>query len=229
MSSPSLADASFQTQVSAAKQGDVQAIEALITGDGPLRRMYRSMIRKLDPEKIAARWEPRPELGGANEAEAAAHLGILEALQRFEPSMGVSFTTFAHPFIKGAVIQALYGKRYTLHGEALRPSTVQFDAPGAEDDCGQAAEADLLASDPSYGTESGYLQLVLSEEWAEVRSFVDGLPVNQREIANLHFFRGRSAVEIAAERGVSRQAVSKSLNTAFARGREQLADVAVAA
>lgn len=215
----------------AAKAGDLKALEALITEDGPLRRMYRGLIRKLDPEKRADRWEPAPCHGMPNEAEAAAHLGVIEALRRYDPRRGVSFTTFAYPFIKRAILDALYGKTYQKAGQPVRLAMVAFEVPCAEEDERgmPGTEAELLASDPAYGAELGFFRLVKNDQQAEVRAFLAGLPQVQQEITRLHYFDELAPTDIATKRGTSRQAVSKTLTTVATRGREVLEPLAVAA
>ncbi len=223
--------ASTETLVRAAKRGDMHAIETLITGDGPLRWMVQSIKRKADPEKVAERWEPMPEKGKPDEAEAAARLGILDALDRFDPELGVAFTTFAYPFIKGAVLAAIYHK--VRRTSDAQPSPILVDlglgVTSDEPDTSPGFEALMLQHDPGYGEERGYLKLMVHEERAAVRRFVDGLPDTQRTIIREIYFDGRSQKDLAADRGVSPQAISKTLNQALARGRECLDPISVAA
>src|SRR3954451_23059263 len=99
---------SQQSLIRAAKSGDQQAIETLIMGPGPVRGLISALKRECDPGRIAQRWEPVPEAGKPDEADAAAHEAILLALRAFDPDRGVAFTTFARTYVKGAILRAIY-------------------------------------------------------------------------------------------------------------------------
>src|SRR4051812_1459112 len=95
--SPTPHRASLDAFVRAAKRADHNATEQLLTQPVGLRELAASIIRKAGPE--------RQQLV---EAHAAANLGILQALQAFDPDRGVAFTTFAFDHIRGVVLHALY-------------------------------------------------------------------------------------------------------------------------
>ena len=230
MSSQLGSGASVEALLRAAK-GDTHAVEALITGDGPLRWMIQAIKRKADPDRLAASWEPMPEKGKPDEAEAAARLGVLEALDRFDPERGIAFTTFAYPFIKGAVLKALYPKVRRRGDERPPVHLVDLDlgATGDEPATSPGFEALMLKNDPTYGHEPGYLRLIVSEEHAEVRRFVDELPERQRVVVRGLYFEGRSRQDLAEAQGVSPQAISKLHTKALARGRDCLGAIGVAA
>jgi RNA polymerase sigma factor (sigma-70 family) len=225
-----LSDASIETLVRAAKSGDLRAVEQLVLGDGPLRRVVEGIKRDAILGKRHRRTQNTPDEHKLEEAEAAARLGILEALKRFDPARGASFTTFAYNFIKGEVLSALYAK--VRRSDDQRP-VVQL-VPLMSDESAEPAahprfESDLLKNDPGYGAESGYGQLIKLEEYLAVRRFVETLPDSQRVIVGEVYFEGRSHKDLAIERGVSPQAISKTVGKALARGRASLDPTQVAA
>jgi RNA polymerase sigma factor (sigma-70 family) len=224
-------EASVATLVRAAKRGEVRAIQLLVLGDGPLRRMVEAIKRDADPERIALRWEPMPVKGKPDEAEAAARLAILEALERFEPSRGVAFTTFAYAYVKGAVLKALYPKvrRAGDRQPVVQLLDLELGIPEKEIGPTPAFERMMLDRDPGYGTDPGFDRLVKLESYRELRRHVTALPSNQQAIVHRAFFAGRTQHDVATERGISRQAVSKSLNKALARLREDLDEAGLAA
>lgn len=214
MTSPPLHRASFEDLVRAAKGGNHAAIEQLLTQPGRLRNLVASIVRKADPE--------RRQL---DEAYAAANLGILQALQAFDPERGVAFTTFAFDYIRGAVLRALYPVVRRHGDDRPMPWLVEFREEGDDETGAVATEVLLLDRDSDYGREHGFRRILRRERNMRVRQFVDSLPSNQREIVHELFFEQRSQDEIAATRGVSQQAVSKALNKALSRGRVALADL----
>jgi RNA polymerase sigma factor (sigma-70 family) len=207
--------------VLAAKRGDRLATETLVLTHPPVRGVVEKIKKDCDPKRIARGWEPMPERGAPDESEAAARLAVLDALDRYDPDRGVAFTTFAYPSIKGAVLRAIYPtvrRASAPNGSIARLVGLDQTADDRAPDLG--FEAQLLGRDPEYGQEAGFGRLVVADGHAAVRTFVSGLPVKQQEVVREIYWEGRSAADIAAERGVSRQAVSKLLNKALARGRE---------
>jgi len=201
--------------VHAARLGNRTAIEYLLLEHMPLQRIVKSLARSLDPRSLAG-----------DELIAAARLGIVEALRRFDPGQGVGFRTYAYYFIRGEMIRALYSQglqREWNRGRPLPklvPLSAESDGEGAE----KTFEAELLARDSSVGTDPGYSKVdkALSEE--AIRGFVAALPTNQREIVRDVFWNEMSHAEAARSRGVSRPAISQALQRAFKRGRRDLAD-----
>ena len=222
--------ASIATLVRAAKRGDQCAVEALVTGDNPLRWMVQSIKRKADPSRLAQGWEPVPAPGKPDEGEAAARLAILEALERFDPDRGVAFTSFAFPFIKGAVLSAIHPRVRRTTDTGPRYRLVDLDADTNTDDVTSPGfEALLLKNDPGYGQEEALRRLAAADERAEVRRFVDDLPDRQRAVVRGLYFDGRSRRDLADTFGVTPQAISKLHTNALARGRAVLDPIGVAA
>jgi RNA polymerase sigma factor (sigma-70 family) len=185
--------------VDAAKAGDESAVERLLISFPPIRGIVRSLSRYYDPAGHAG-----------EELEAAARLGLVEALRRFDPDRGVKFTTFAYDFVRGAMLKALYSNAQRRDRAAGRkPVMVVPFAPESEEcETPKAGpEAELAQRENHYGIEPGFGAL---------------LPPNQRGIVRDVFWHGMSHAEAAQRRGTSRPAVSRTLSRVYRRGERQL-------
>lgn len=201
--------------VRAARLGNRTAIEYLLLEHMPLQRMVKSLARSLDPRSCAS-----------DELIAAARLGIVEALRRFDPDRGVFFRTYAYCFIRGEIIGALYSQGLQRERNAGRPlpKLVPLSAESDDEGAEKAFEAELLARDSSFGADPGYSRVDKASSEEAVRGFVDALPTSQREIVRDVFWGEMSHAEAARSRGVSRPAVSRALQRTFKRGHRDLKD-----
>jgi RNA polymerase sigma factor (sigma-70 family) len=200
--------------VEAAKAGDDDALERLFISYPPIRRIVRSLSRQYDPNGRAS-----------EELEAAARLGLVEALGRFQPARGVKFTTFAFNFVRGAMLKALYSRTQRREWAAgQRAVTFVPFGPESEDQNFSAddPEAELARRDDQYGIETGYTKVERRPTEQAVRDFVAELPANQRGIVRDVFWNGTSHAEAAQRRGVSRPAVSRTLQRVYKRGEREL-------
>ena len=200
--------------VEAAKAGNDDALERLFISYPPIRRILRSLSRQYDPAGCAA-----------DELEAAARLGLVEALRRYETGRGVKFTTFAFNFVRGAMLKALYSRTQRREWAAGRQAvTLVPFGPGSED-YGSSAddpEVEIARHDDQYGIETGYAKVENRPTEEAVRDFVAELPMNQRGIVRDVFWGGMSHAEAAKRRGVTRPAVSRTLHRVFKRGEREL-------
>jgi len=197
--------------VRAAQSGDCRAKEYLLTQHAPVLALLASLRRSIDPFNMAAA-----------DLEASGRLALLEALQRFDASRAVKFTTYAYNFVRGAMLAEMYPhverRRERTNGvERVRLVALVAEGAGGND----GYESDLLAHDPDYGAEPGFAR-VEDVRPAAVRAFVASLPASQREIVEAIYWDERTHEEIADERGVSRPAISRALARVHARGAKEL-------
>lgn len=188
---PLLADHAL---VRRAQSGREDCLAYLLTSDGRIRGLIRSLRREVDPFGVV----PRDEM------EAVARLAALEALRRFRPDLGARFSTFVYWPMRGAMI------RVAIAYGSARPESLDTGY-----DC-----VDVEAEEQMHAV---VYDLDRAREARAIREFVERLPSAQRTIVHAVFWQKRSHGEIAAERGISRQAVSKTLAKALARGRRDLA------
>lgn len=200
--------------VRAAQQGSRAAIEYLLLDYAPLQRMVKARARLLDPRSLAS-----------DELTAAARLGILEALQRFDPDRDVGFLTYAYHFIRGEMIRALYCQSLQREWSAGRPKPKLV--PLFVESAGESeptVNGEPFERNDNIGVDPGYAKIDRALSEAAVRTFVAALPAGQRDIVRDVFWNERSHAETARRRGVSRPAVSRALRRALDRGRRDLAD-----
>jgi len=70
-----------------------------------------------------------PRFIDIEDLRSAAYLGLVEAANRFNPDMGVCFSTFAYPRINGAIIDYLRDQGWMRRGDTCH--IISLDAPVA--------------------------------------------------------------------------------------------------
>jgi RNA polymerase sigma factor (sigma-70 family) len=198
-----------------AQSGDHRAIEHLLLHYDPLRAMIGSLKRRMDSEGRAA-----------DDLEGAARVAVLEALRKFRTDGGARFTTYAHYFIRGEMLKVVFpaSERNPHEGGLAQISHVALEQDTTLDDEYRAGPEQLrLGNDPEYGAEDGYAQVCDVDRDACVRRFVSTLPHGQRSITTEVFWEGQTHSEVAARRGVSRPAVTRTLRRVYARAEKELA------
>lgn len=73
-----------------------------------------------------------PRFIDIEDLRSAAYLGLVEAANRFNPDMGVCFSTFAYPRINGAIIDYLRDQGWMKRGETSH--IISLDAPVADNE-----------------------------------------------------------------------------------------------
>jgi RNA polymerase sigma factor for flagellar operon FliA len=200
--------------VDAAKGGDREALERLLVSYPPTQRIVRSLSRRHDPDGRAS-----------EELNAAARLGLLEALRRYEPSRGAKFTTYAFNFVRSEMLKAIYSQSQRRDWAAGRPRIVVVPLQSTSlegDEAEDVIEREMANRDDSFGLEEGYAAVERRPSEEAVRLFVAELPENQREIVRDIFWGEMSHTEAAQSREISRPAVSRTLHRVFQRGRREL-------
>jgi RNA polymerase sigma factor (sigma-70 family) len=156
-----------------------------------LLRRYRPLLRSLVTSAA-----PRPSL--CEDANQAAVLGFLEALLRYDVQRGATIATFARPFIKGAILDALYET-------AQHPPLLDVDD---------------LADDDEPGRDDAHLGLAdISDAASALRQFIAGLSREQQILLKRVFVDGATQADVARERGVTRAAINQTLAGIYRRGR----------
>ena len=150
-----------------------------------------------------------------DEMVQAAHLGLRRAAEKFNPSLGFKFSTYAMPWIR------------KMAGESFRDlcdtwNHVSLDAP-VGDDASDASLVDFVADeaaeDPSEGAGRA-----MRAEWA--RALVAALPLRERRVVSLYFgmegLKPRTFQEIADAENVSAQCIHRIYQRALRRLRKSL-------
>jgi RNA polymerase sigma-B factor len=185
-------------------------------------------------------------------------LGLIKAVDRFDPTRGHELASFATPTILGEIRRHFRDRAWAIHvpralqdahsrvGRAVEtltgqlgrtPSVVEIAREAAldEEDVLEAIAAGgayrpLSLSRPASaqsedeepmdvgGAEEGYVQ---AEGRAALAGSLRTLPARERVILHLRFNEGMTQSEIAAQIGISQMHVSRLIQRALGRLREQ--------
>jgi RNA polymerase sigma-B factor len=146
-------------------------------------------------------------------------IGLIRALDRFDPRRGRDFLPFALPYINGEVKRHLRDRASTIR----IPRRVQeHDAEAAR----RARSPVSLSDDPDAGpAAAGDLFDVVAAR-VLVAEGARALDSRERRIVLLHHFGGLSQTEVAREVGLSQIHVSRLYRGALEKLRSELGDVA---
>lgn len=157
--------------------------------------------------------------------------GLLEARNRFDPSRGVQFGTFAYYRVRGAVLDGVRKMAYLprrVHQKRRAAEAIDWElesrgearaaTPGAKADVeatlaaiddvlGKISASFMLAAvgqDEDAAPESPEEQLVEASERQRLRSALAVLPERERIVVQGMYFEGRNLDDIGAQLGISK-------------------------
>ncbi|MCS6858104.1 MAG: sigma-70 family RNA polymerase sigma factor [Sandaracinaceae bacterium] len=174
--------------------------------------------------------------------------GLLEARQRYDPSRGVQFTTFAHYRIRGAILDGLRQARRLPKGleQAVRFASAANDlleneavkgvgsplVPMELEDALEAMRAILdgigvafVTSALAHGESEADLPenlLIQADEALRLRQAIEQLPERERSVIEGFYFEDRPLEEVARRLGVSKSWASRIHGRALEMLKEQL-------
>lgn len=150
---------------------------------GPHAQLAKeALIARMAPLCKALAWKHRVSPGNWEDAMQSAAVGILIALSRFDPARPAKFSTFAYHHIDREIANCL--REIVAFDEQTDLDVSRTAAPSPIDE--------------------------LADELFMLRDFVDALSPDQQGFLQLRFGLGFTQSEIARQRNMSRQAVSKS-------------------
>ncbi|MDP1539178.1 MAG: sigma-70 family RNA polymerase sigma factor [Moraxellaceae bacterium] len=176
---------------------------------------------------------PHP-LAEWNDYVSFASLGLLQAIDRFDPLRQVRFKTFAEPYIKGAVLKGLacYVKdREKVTRDRLQSLSSEDRFRDEDSDFEQVVNAavDLafgyflelgILSEPS--DDKGPLGVYEQENMmTSLSALVAQLPEREKQVVIGHYYQHLSFAELSQLMGVSRPRVSQLHAAALKRIRAQ--------
>ena len=97
-----------------------------------------------------------PRFIDIEDLRSAAYLGLVEAANRFNPDLGICFSTFAYPRINGAIIDHLRDLGWLKKGESC--SITSLDAPVADSETNVLGE--LIAAKEERHDEEEILEVI---------------------------------------------------------------------
>lgn len=198
-------------------------IEGHLAADGQLveralRRLVRELDLSVDPEDLRG-WGQQ---------------GLLEARQRFDPSRGVRFSTFAYYRVRGAMLDGVrrqgwirrsaYARLKTLEAadalcEQQGESLAQGPAPGVaaraqalDDVLAKVSAAYLLSAvgqDEEEARDTPETMLEREQERSAVKASLSELPERERALLETVYFGGATIEEAGARMGLSKSWASR--------------------
>jgi len=145
-------------------------------------------------------------------------IAFLTALRRFDPDRGVQLSTFAYPYVLGAICRELGGQEQSKAASQNGLSVI-------------VEYMDELDHSPSDSSDAVPQDDIISDLFVvpAVSRFLRTLSPTLFATANCLFWDDMTQAETARALGVSRMAVSKNLRRLVDLARGQLAEVACAA
>lgn len=184
-------------------------------------------------QRLAGRLQRELSLAGEkDDLVAFGYGGLLEARQRFDPSRGIRFQTFAYYRVRGAMLD---GVRQMAHlprraHEKMksseesrapysnpRPTSIDktFHRMSAMLTMGAALPSASQLEDPE-------AKLLKSEGIARLTSSLAQLPARERSLVRAVYFEGRKLEDIASELGISKSWASRLHAKALAQLRHRM-------
>ena len=223
---------------------------AVLAGAQPGSRTWTAVRAELVQRHLglvrALAWRFRGRGEDLDDLVQVGMVGLLNAINRFDPGRGAEFTTYATPTVVGELKRHLRDRGSTVriprrlaeHRAAVaRASAVLYAGLGRAPTVGELAEALRLDAEdvlealdapltlvPLDGHDDAYPEHAFDgvEHRAALRPLLCGLPPRDRQILALRFFAHRTQSEIAAELGISQVQVSRLLSRTLARLRQAL-------
>lgn len=198
---------------------------------------YLPLARRLAASAFGRRYGASLEF---NDFFQYALIGLMEAVERYEPSKGASFTTFGGYRIKGAILNGveklteqqqqhqarkriLAERADTLKESARKPSS--FDdlftelasvAIGLAIGCILEGSGLYRVDEEEQAPETAYTRYELKQLRDQIGALVETLPERERLIIKLHYFHAIKFDDIAKEMGVSKGRISQLHHDALA-------------
>lgn len=209
-----------------------------------IARHYLAYARALAAQLYSGRSSDEFEF---DEYVQFATVGMMESLDRFDPSQGVMFKTFANRRITGAVLSGL-----ALLSE--RQEQVVFRKRIADERTASLTDEKPLDDDPEAilrelasigvglalgyildGTgmvegnepalpDNTYIRTELKQSRERISHLVRRLTAREQEVVRLHYFQSKSFDEVAEQLGLSKGRVSQLHKQALGRLRGLLGD-----
>jgi RNA polymerase sigma factor for flagellar operon FliA len=164
-----------------------------------------------------------------------AHVGLLEAIERFEPERGIPFQAFAKPRVRGAVfngIRTIFGDRAGgAHEARLSERLESLQEPAGGDPLEPLVQSIVglalgyMLDDAAQVQNAGPLAYAQThEQHQRLRVAVGGLPARLRDIIEGHYFRFVPFVDMASAAGLTKGRISQLHREALHALRAQLSD-----
>ena len=214
--------------------GDIEAKQALVLHYQPLARIHAATLfrkRQINELKFEDFFH-------------YALLGLMEALERFDPSKGIQFASFASYRIRGAVLngiekltekqQQLFARKRVLASRAAALNDTSSRSTEAENLFSEFADIAIglalgcmldgsglyRTSQEEFQPENAYTRYELRQLSDQLKLLVDSLVEKERLIIKLHYFHGIKFEDIATEMNLTKGRISQLHHSALANLRK---------
>lgn len=189
---------------------------AYASGKSPeLRRdlaaSYVNLVRYV-VGKLGVPEQPRMVLR-ENDLVQVGMIGLMTAIERFDPGRGVRFETYAIPRIKGTILDELRRLDPVSRTQRRKEREERREGSGENEFRGLLVqespvrvEPENLPADEAPGPDE---QLVLEEQTRTLAGAIAALPERDRLVVTLHYYEGLSQRDIAAVLNLSESRVSQ--------------------
>lgn len=230
-----------QWPVAAPKLWDALAASGDVAARTTLIEYYMPFARAIAARAYARRVEPACSF---DDYLQYARVGLIEALDRFDATRGVSFEAYAVHRVRGAVLNGINQEseiaaqrefRRSVATERMQSLVAHTGKPAQrtslqdfiEITIGLALGVALEArpAEPADESRDGnpYAAAEFEQLARQIRDRVEELPPREREVIKRHYYDGVEFQEIARLSGVTKGRVSQLHAQAIARVRAQVA------
>jgi len=203
---------------------------------------YESLVRS-----CAQRYRHSPE--SPEELMQVGYVGLLKAINNFDPSFGSNLASYAQPCIAGEIKRHFRDKRWHVHVKrstqelrlelvrARTELTQQLSRAPKDDELRDAQRADLafqassLDAPRSAGPDPGNLADILGEDDPHLEHTLDiesvwahwgDLPEREQRLLTMRFYGNMTQAEIGERLGISQMHVSRLLAGALSYLRDRV-------
>jgi RNA polymerase sigma-B factor len=190
----------------AAELGDaelVKLVQSLPRGSGERNVVYEKLIGRYESlvRSCAQRYRHSPE--SAEELMQVGYVGLLKAINNFDPAFGSNLASYAQPCIAGEIKRHFRDKRWHVHvkrsTQELRLELCRVRAELTQQ-LSRAPKDDELAE-----------QLGISLDMESVWRHWGDLPVREQRLLMMRFYGNMTQAEIGERLGISQMHVSRLL------------------
>jgi RNA polymerase sigma factor for flagellar operon FliA len=172
---------------------------------------------------------PTGALMGRDDIESAALIGLIDAVDRYDPDRGVPFEGYAGLRIRGAILDELRGLDDHTRGERQRARTVAADSEPAIGAYGATLSLDMLleTGDRDWAADDDSTDRYDHQDLrTRVESALKCLPPRQREVLARYYGDSLTLRESAIRMGISEARACQLHGRAIFNLRRELAGLA---
>lgn len=165
-----------------------------------------------------------------------AMLGLLEAMDRFDPEQGVEFRTYARHRVRGAVFNGLRDASMIPTSKAgdllMEQSTSLREEESDADSALERFSAWVVglgvgflvesSAEEDSATNTPYASAVKAESGRRVRAALGALSAKERRVIESHYLKHIPFIDIAGEMGLTKGRISQLHHQAIGRMRDFL-------